>query len=156
MNSLRIIAFALAFAALGGQAQEVSYVQGLYKNADGSLYTGSLETIENNDTRVVLEIKEGYRNGSAHYYFSSGKLMEKGHFENGMKTGNWIRFNENGGTVAVGPFLAGKKHGTWLVYDDKGNKTFEMHYVNGEKAGTWYNWDTSGQLLSSKSYGAAN
>ncbi len=130
--------------------------KGLYQDRDGALFTGKLESNENGIKTSALEIKEGNLNGEAQYFYASGKLMETGSFENGVKNGKWTRYNESGVTVGLAIFNAGKKNGTWLVWDDTGNKLFEMHYSNGEKTGTWYNWDPSGQLISSKDFSNGN
>ena len=129
---------------------------GLYANADGSLYTGTLETDENGTKKSVIEVKEGQINGEAKYYYVSGKLMETGSFEKGVKSGKWIRYNESGIMIGLASYKAGKKDGNWLVWDDAGKKRFEMIYKNGEKMGVWNQWDEKGGLLASKDYGQAN
>jgi antitoxin component YwqK of YwqJK toxin-antitoxin module len=130
--------------------------KGLYANADGSLYTGTLETDENGAKKSMIEVKDGQINGEAKYYYADGKLMEIGTFENGMKSGKWIRYNESGTMIGLASYKLGKKNGTWLVWDDNGKKRFEMTYKDGEKSGVWNQWDEKGDLLASKDYGQVN
>lgn len=130
--------------------------QGLYANPDGTLYSGTLETNENNVKKSVIEVKGGQINGEAKYYYASGKLMETGTFEMGLKSGKWIRYNEAGIMIGLAAYKAGKKDGTWMVWDDSGKKRFEMAYKDGEKAGVWNQWDEKGDLLATKDYGQVN
>ncbi|HXB39667.1 MAG TPA: hypothetical protein VNZ49_03945 [Bacteroidia bacterium] len=155
MKNLSLILGVLILLAIGAKAQVTLNEKGLYQDKDGALYTGVLETTENNQ-KCVIEVRDGYANGEAKYYYASGKLMEIGFFENGLKNGKWLRYNESGIAVGLALFTAGKKNGTCLVWDDKGRKLFEMHYANGEKTGTWFNWDDKGVLIGSKDFGNAN
>lgn len=155
---MKTLKFFLFFIALAGftNAQVKQNEKGLYANADGSLYTGSLETTENGIKKSVIEVKDGQINGEAKYYYASGKLMETGIFEAGTKSGKWIRYNEAGIMIGLASYKAGKKDGTWLVWDDAGKKRFEMTYKDGEKTGVWNQWDDNGALLASKDYGQVN
>lgn len=155
MKKVGLVLGIVLLLVLGAKAQVALNEKGFYCNKNGSYFTGALQLDENGE-RSVLEIKEGQAQGAANYFYASGKLMETGFFENGLKSGKWLRYNENGTTVALALFNVGKKNGTWICWDDKGNKTFEMHYTNGDKTGTWFNWDSSGQLLSSKDFGNGN
>lgn len=125
--------------------------KGLYIDSEGELFTGTVSTVKNN-IKNELAVKNGVISGTANYYYTSGKLMESGTFENGLKDKKWIRFNENGTISATAFYNLGKKTGTWLVYDDLGNKRFEMNYNNGDKTGIWTNWGDDGSILSTKSY----
>jgi antitoxin component YwqK of YwqJK toxin-antitoxin module len=155
MKKLRII---LGFLLLTGlvEAQVKQNDNGLYANADGSLYSGVLETEESGIKKSLIHVEAGQLNGEAKYYYASGKLMEVGSFEKGAKNGKWIRYNESGVMIGVASYRLGKKDGTWLVWDDSGKKRFEMNYKAGEKTGVWYNWDENGQLLSQKDFSQVN
>lgn len=155
MKKVKLILFFLALVGLTN-AQVKQNDKGLYADANGSLYNGVLETEENGVKKSVIEVKDGQINGEAKYYYASGKLMETGFFENGLKTGKWIRYNESGLMIGLAAYKAGKKDGTWLVWDDNGKKRFEMTYKDGEKAGTWNQWDEKGDLFASKDYGQVN
>ncbi len=129
---------------------------GLYANADGTLFSGTLTLDENGIKKSTLEIKDGKLNGEAKYFYASGKLMETGYYETGLKHGKWIRYNESGIMTGLAAYSLGKKDGTWLVFDDNGKKRFEMNYKNGEKTGIWTNWDENGAIAGTKDYSQAN
>jgi antitoxin component YwqK of YwqJK toxin-antitoxin module len=137
-------------------AQVKQNENGLYANADGSLYTGTLETTENGLKKSEIEIKDGLQSGEANYYYASGKLMETGFYDKGQKDGKWLRYNNTGVNVGLAIYNLGKKNGTWIVWDDAGKKRFEMHYHMNEKTGVWQNWDEKGELISTKDYTQVN
>src|ERR1700748_2303462 len=105
-------------------AQVKQNENGLYANADGSLFTGVLENKENGIKQSEIEIKEGLPSGEANYYYASGKVMETGTFEKGQKDGKWLRYNESGVEVGLAIYNLGKKNRTWIVWDDAGKKRF--------------------------------
>lgn len=146
----------LIMLAVFANAQVKQNSDGLYANADGTLFTGTLNLDENGVKKSILEITAGQINGEAKYYYASGKLMETGMYEKGLKAGKWIRYNESGLMTGLAAYSAGKKDGTWIVWDDNGKKRFEMNYKNGEKTGIWNNWDENGAVVSTKDYGQAN
>lgn len=152
MKKLIIISF--FFFAAAANAQQLNE-KGLYIDSEGNLFSGVITAV-NNDLKSEMEVKDGVINGKANYFFASGKLMESGLMVNGLKDGQWTRYNELGITSAIGFYAAGKKTGTWLVFDEKGTKRMEMNYSNGEKSGTWTSWDENGTLASTKVYGGAN
>ncbi len=129
--------------------------KGLYIDSDGELFNGTITQTQNN-TKSEFIVKDGQIDGTANYYYASGKLMESGTFTKGLKDQRWIRYNENGSTSALAFYNMGKKTGTWLVYDDNGHKRFEMNYKDGEKTGLWTNWDESGAVASTKDYSQVN
>ena len=149
-----ILGFLLLTLLVNAQVKQNS--NGLYTDADGSLFTGIFENKENGVKQSEIEIKNGLFNGEAKYYYASGKLMETGVYENGQKDGKWLRYNETGLTVGLAIYNLGKKNGTWMVWDDTGKKRFEMHYHMGEKTGTWHNWNENGELISSKDFVTTN
>jgi len=155
MKTLKLFLFFFVIAQFA-IAQVKQNDKGLYANADGSLYTGTLETEENGVKKSTIEVKDGHINGEAKYYYASGKLMETGMFENGSKSGKWIRYNEAGNMIGLASYKLGKKDGSWIVWDDNGKKRFEMTYKNGEKSGVWNNWDENGAIVSTKDYGQVN
>ncbi len=155
---MKTLHFILGFLMIAffAKAQVKQNSDGLYANADGTLFSGTLSLDENGIKKSTLEIKDGKLNGEAKYYYASGKLMETGTYETGLKSGKWIRYNEGGMMIGIAAYAAGKKDGTWIVYDDNGKKRFEMNYKNGEKTGVWNNWDENGAIVSTKDYGQMN
>lgn len=149
-RSILLLLISIMAGIAAGQVKQNA--QGLYADAKGKLYSGSLELDENGVKTAVLEIKDGQLHGEAKYYFETGQLMRTGTHEHGEKNGKWITYNENGLMVGLAFYVMGKKDGTWIAWDDNGKKRFEMNYKNGEKVGTWIQWDENGALFSSKSY----
>lgn len=152
MKNILIICFLFLITAASAQTLNE---KGLYIDSEGNLFSGII-TAMNNNIKSEMEVKDGVLFGKANYYFASGKLMEAGMMANGLKDGQWTRFNENGITSAIGFYAAGKKTGTWTVFGDNGKKRMEMNYSNGEKSGTWTSWDENGAIASTKVYGSAN
>ncbi|MBK9285246.1 MAG: toxin-antitoxin system YwqK family antitoxin [Sphingobacteriaceae bacterium] len=152
MKAVLLIMGFLSFISLN--AQQLNQ-EGLFVNTDGTLYTGVFASNEKG-VRFEMNIKEGKKDGTATYYFASGKVLESGEYKNGLKENKWTRYNESGIVSAIGFYSAGKKHGNWLVFDEHGNKRFEMNYLNGEKTGEWINWDESGAIVSTKNFGSVN
>jgi antitoxin component YwqK of YwqJK toxin-antitoxin module len=150
------VLFGLILAPVLAQSQVKAGADGLYRDTDGSLFTGTLENKENGAIHSEIDVRDGVCNGNAVYYYSSGKTMESGTFVNGQMDGKWLRYNENGTMVGLAIYNLGKKNGTWFVWDDAGKKRFEMNYSLGEKTGTWYNWDENGNVVSEKNYAHAN
>src|SRR5262245_25355742 len=48
-------------------------------------------------------------------------LLYIGNYENGLKTGNWIYFNQKGETFAQGSYSKGKKIKKWKYYSSSGS-----------------------------------
>jgi antitoxin component YwqK of YwqJK toxin-antitoxin module len=120
---------------------------------NNNLYTGTYTAMdENGAKKSTLEIKEGKAHGEVTYYYASGKVMERGAFVNGVKTGEWLRWSEEGQKIAQAFYKEGKKDGLWLVWDLNGMKRYEMNYSMGEKVGKWMMWDEKGNLTSEKEY----
>lgn len=153
MKKILLLVFSLL--GLGVINAQTLNEKGLYIDSDGELFNGTITQTQNN-TKSEFIVKDGQIDGTANYYYASGKLMESGTFTKGLKDQRWIRYNENGSTSALAFYNMGKKTGTWLVYDDNGHKRFEMNYKDGEKTGLWTNWDESGAVASTKDYSQAN
>ncbi len=127
---------------------------GLYVDSEGGLFSGTI-TKTQNGVKSEFEVKEGRIDGTANYYFASGKLMESGVYNKGEKDQKWVRYTESGNVSAIAFYNLGKKTGTWLVFDEKGNKRFEMNYLDGNKTGVWTNWDENGAVAGTKDYSKA-
>lgn len=152
MKNLIIICFFFLMTAANAQTLNE---KGLYIDSEGNLFSGKITAL-NNGVRSEMEVKDGILNGTANYFYASGKVMEAGMMLQGSKDGKWTRYNENGMTSAIGFYSLGKKSGTWVVFDETGKKRMEMNYNNGEKSGTWTSWDENGTVASTKTYGGAN
>jgi len=165
MKKLIVFAVACCMSAITVSAQDLSPTisskntastitikEGVYY-LNNNLYTGTYTaTDENGAKKSTLEIKDGKANGAVTYFYASGKVMEKGAFANGEKTGEWLRWSEEGQKIAQAFYKEGKKDGLWLVWDINGIKRYEMNYAMGEKVGKWMMWDEKGNLTNEKEY----
>jgi antitoxin component YwqK of YwqJK toxin-antitoxin module len=136
-------------------SQDVMNKEGVFVSTTGEKYSGNLVAyFENGNKQYSYEIKEGKENGKAEFFYVSGKLMEQGEFDNGKKTGNWMKWSEKGTQVklAEANYKNGEKHGDWMIWDEKGTKRYEMHYDNGLRVGIWKSWDENGAEIETKDY----
>lgn len=77
-------------------------------------------------------LADGRISGNRYIYSESGILVEKTHYENGVKQGKSFAYNEvTGNLVATGSFSDGEMCGLWSQYDQKGNLMRETFYENG-------------------------
>jgi antitoxin component YwqK of YwqJK toxin-antitoxin module len=156
-----IIILAALISLQGLRAQTLNE-KGLYvdDNYTSSLFNGELfngiVTKTQDGIKSEFTVQEGVLNGTASYYYASGKLMETGTFTKGQKDQKWVRYSENGNISAIAFYALGKKTGTWVVFDDHNKKRIEMNYDNGEKTGVWTTWDEAGAIVSTKAYGQFN
>jgi antitoxin component YwqK of YwqJK toxin-antitoxin module len=150
MKNILIIAF-IGLLVSNLSAQDIKIENGLYCKA-GVAYTGEASIKDASGAISLINVLDGNLQGTAHYYYSDGKIKEEGAYVAGLKSGIWIRYNETGLKVGEGQYFNGKKHGKWFVWDDNGNKRFEMNYLNGYKYSNWYSWDEKGELVASTNY----
>lgn len=62
-------------------------------------------------------------------WYPSGVLETTQKWSNGLKTGDFFRFNENGLVIEKGNFKKGKKHGTWIDYIKKDTVVYKKGVV---------------------------
>ena len=147
----KLVLSLVALVIIGGVNAQQLNQKGLYIDSEGELFTGTISSV-NNSIKSELAVKNGVVSGTANYYYASGKLMESGEFENGLKNKQWTMYSDKGIVSAIGFYNLGKKTGTWLVYDENGKKRFEMNYADGNKTGTWTNWNAEGTIVGTKNY----
>ncbi len=74
-----------------------------------------------------LHYKNGRLDKSVELFFYSGEKKLIGNFEEGLKVGEWLYFNEKGKVIKKGKFEKGKPVGVWKVYDAKGKKELVVY-----------------------------
>jgi antitoxin component YwqK of YwqJK toxin-antitoxin module len=63
-------------------------------------------------------------------------------FNEGIKSGDWIGYNENNAIVEKGHYINGKMDGEWIYYDDEGTIMLEKgNYTDGIPIGDWIEID---------------
>ncbi|RED44699.1 toxin-antitoxin system YwqK family antitoxin [Seonamhaeicola aphaedonensis] len=75
-------------------------------------------------------------------YYRSNQLAEKGTFIFGLKTGVWKIWNENGQLLLEEHWNEGLRNGKSITYDNKGKLAAIGNYRNNTKVGRWINYKT--------------
>ena len=96
--------------------------------------------------RIQGYFKNGKKNGSWTFYYSSGQLFKKGNFKNGKEEGVWKDFDSNGKLNSKGKFVNGKREGFWEYFKSNGKIDHHGKYVNGKMNGVWEYFKENGQL----------
>lgn len=157
MNKAKIYLLILLSVPAFLFSQNITNKEGVFVNNTGEKYSGNLVSyFENGNKEYVYEIKNGIQNGTAEFYYFSGKIMEKGMFKNGLKHGNWQKWSEQGHKLAEANYVSGEKDGLWIIWDDKGIKRYEMFYDKGKRTGSWKSWDENGLETETKSYNSSD
>ncbi len=76
-----------------------------------------------------------YRLGFYQSWYENGQLEWDGQYEEGLKSGTWIRWDSTGRRREEIPFLAGEKHGTEIVWNTNGTVKEKLNYRNGKRHG---------------------
>lgn len=128
-------------------AQVVEVRDGLAYDAQNRILNNTVKVFfDNGGIKEEISYKYGKREGEYVLYSTSGRVLERGFFENGQKHGKWMQWNESGVLTGDIKFLYGNKDGRWRLYDDKGTLRYLMFYQNGIKVGTWKMFDENGLL----------
>ncbi|HCQ29640.1 MAG TPA: hypothetical protein DIU39_05090 [Flavobacteriales bacterium] len=110
------------------------------------------------DSFVVSDefYENGKKQGTEHFYYPDGKLLETRVYENGVENGPWIQYYDNGkkkmeatfengslnGKVThyyysgkpeiIGYYHKDLRHGVWTYYSEDGKVDRQVTYQNGE------------------------
>ena len=76
-------------------------------------------------------MKNGNYHGTFESFHVSGKEQTKGHYYNGLKSGEWKFYNKNGSLSQIEFFLDGKLDGVLVEYNNVGLKEYETKYNGG-------------------------
>ncbi len=98
-----------------------------------------IDRFPNNEKKTVEWVKE--RGTSAIVikrvvFYNNGQTFSEVAFSNGRMHGDFIQYHPNGKIVTKGEYLSGKKTGKWVWYDDIGNVdsvyTYKIGLFNGK------------------------
>jgi len=134
---------------------DVRLIDGLYRNADGTIFTGEavIEASADGATQKQrIHVLNGLMDGDVNYYNAKGYLEEAGHYTMGKKDGVWTQYSSGGGKLGEAFYKDGKKDGIWTVWDENGVKRYHMVYSMGKKIDTWKMWDEKANLVSERIY----
>lgn len=137
----------------------------------GYYYTYGNILQKNNVSQHYLKSKELYlndkREGSAYYYFPSGKVQQIINYRNGRKQGTAKEFDEKGTVITLFEYHddymisrefvnraneKGQKTGVWKSFYDDGKVKEETIYKNGILDGTMKMYSERGNLINERSY----
>ena len=85
-------------------------------------------------SRTINRTKGGYSGqllDGKYEVFNRKKLIEKGHFKNGLKHKIWRKWFENGNIKSISEWKNGLKNGTTYSYDETGKIISEIKYKKG-------------------------
>ena len=72
-------------------------------------------------------------------FYRSKQLAESGHFNYGLKNGEWRTWYENGNIESIYKYKNGHKNGYFMHYDSDGVLTLSGNYSHNRKSKTWIN-----------------
>lgn len=149
----KIIVFSIIlFFSMVTLAQDIEIINGKYYKAE-MLYTGvHKEYYETGELLSTIHIVNGDIDGEQEIFFQSGKKKELRSYDEGLKDGTWIKWNEDGIKIAEANYRIDLKHGEWKIWDDNGVLRYEMYYRKGKKTGTWIMYDENGEETGRKKY----
>lgn len=99
------------------------------------------------DTSGRVIVKCNYQNGilSGNWigYGINGKIKEMGTYANGVREGMWYRFYNNGDTLEATSYLNGVRHGVNKEYSNARYVWRSGNFRNGKRDGEWEMFDPS-------------
>jgi len=66
------------------------------------------------------------------YFFKDGKIKAQGISIDGLMQGEWRFFRETGQLWQIGHFNNGQKHGNWVRYDKTNKLEYQETFINGK------------------------
>ncbi|ARK13674.2 hypothetical protein A6C57_14295 [Fibrella sp. ES10-3-2-2] len=116
---------------------------------NGQPFSGYMVEKEINGRIVYkLPIIDGYENGLAIGWYTTGEKLLERLFIEGKKEDTFRQWWPNGKLRYVFRFHDDQYHGSQFVYFPSGRKREESTYQNGEKEGLQRAWNETGQLVS--------
>lgn len=92
------------------------------------------------------------KNGPAEEHSPDGKLLAKGAYKDGLKTGKWTTFNDAGKPADDAVYVNGKLVGTRTFYWPNGKTRATVPYKDGSITGQVYTFDDTGKRLHMLNY----
>ena len=103
-------------------------------------------------TRLELATySAGDLQGAYTMFYPDGRVMERGDYDKGQKTGVWTRFSDVGVKERIATFAEGMLQGPWTEFDSNGRISVVGSYQNDMREGKW-NYLERGVLLRSEVY----
>ena len=130
---------------------KISYEEGV-RDGRGKIIDTEIEYISSTD--IYRQFRNGNlrnislkdsidekKTGKWQFNYNNGfKLIVN--FNKGIKSGDWIGYNENNVIIEKGLYVNGKMDGEWIYYDDEGTIMLEKgNYTDGIPTGDWIEID---------------
>ncbi len=101
-----------------------------YRTNSSVPYTGvyiKFFNYNNSKAALILNIKNGKRNGKYICYYPNGQLSEKGSFKNNKMNGKFSAYYPNGNILKIYTVKEGKLHGAFKVFSIDGEITKKFY-----------------------------
>ena len=98
-----------------------------YKKFTNVPFNGEVSGIESG------KFKNGIKDGEWLRYNKNGQLEYKGNYKYGRRDGPTESYNENGQLILIGRWKSGKREGLWNLYHDNGNLEEKINWKDGER-----------------------
>lgn len=134
---------ATSYGVFGKISNEDIWVLKRYNLYDELMSTGSFKdaslTIEHGDFVFYSYVQDFNDEYLTHFSIKdkSRFIAQKGKFDNGLETGEWIWYFPTGSVMTILTYEKGVKNGPFYNYDRNGNVIQSGKYLNGEKEGEW-------------------
>lgn len=118
-----------------------------------NLHGHSLRYFENGGIHKFVTFKDNKRYGLMYENFNTKngiKLRKKGYFQDGLKHGPFLYYNDKGDIIYVENYVKEKRHGENIIYHPNGMKKVDRTFDYGTLTGNQYIYDESGNVLSQK------
>lgn len=103
-----------------------------YKN---KLYTGKVNTYENNILKITTTYKNGIKDGIQESFYENGKKQTIYTYKNDQLDGEIKYINENGILIYHLNYKNGILNGEYKVFHENGDLWKQANFVNGEVIG---------------------
>ncbi len=97
--------------------------------------------------KIVVEMKNGKKQGDFIKYFINGKLDTRCHYDNDLLEGTEERFHIKGYRMTTTNYLHGKKHGEFIHYHPNGEMMEHGSFYEDLFDGEWEYFDERGVLV---------
>lgn len=94
---------------------------------------------------------EGRRHGEYTRWSEDGRILDRGRFEHGQRTGPWTHWDA-ANRKRTGPVKRGAPQGHWTYHDDQDRVRQEGPYEQGVRHGAWVFRDDKGNEIGRGSY----
>jgi|GEM_PF-3394880 Uncharacterized protein conserved in bacteria len=120
---------------------------GIYKHKEKPFTGMVLDTTKSGRVLLTFRCVEGKLDGEyLEYHRENGNLKERTTYNNGKKTGPYLKLTKDGGNIISGNYLDYNKNGEWKDYYSNGNIKSKGSYNEGLQTGKWHYFFYDGKI----------